>query len=295
MAALLTYNCCVFSIARPRLKNWIHAGAVLAIVFVATRVPALLVQDLDNGIDLYARYAAESQAASRRGESFYDLHRRRVEEEIHGASPSQAANLAPYKSVEYPPVAITFMRVPAWLLDNPFDEEFPTGPQPRYTRCYVRIMAGLDVVVLLFVVFLVRRLFGTESVYFQHWSRLPRQYVHLLVAALWDLVHQARPRRRRSGDGGAGTARKPVALVLVDGGACRSGSFQADAGRAGAALDCCVDASDCPSRNVAHRDASIGGADGRAGGIRVGDPGTVLCPAGAGGAGVPRLPQEPRH
>ena len=140
---------------------------MLAVVFATSRLPALQVQAVDTDINLYARYAAESQAANSKGQSFYDLHRQRVEGEIRGSSSPQAAALAPYKSVEYPPLAVTFMTIPAWLTDKPFEEEFPTGLQPRYTRSYVWLMAFFDAVVLLIVVFLVRRLYGAESVYCQ--------------------------------------------------------------------------------------------------------------------------------
>ncbi len=163
------------------MKKWILPGFVLAIVFAATRLAALQVQALDTDINLYAQYAAECEAANRRGESFYVLHRQRLEEKIRGSSPTEAAALAPYQSVEYPPLAISVMAVPTWLIDNPFEDELPTGLQPRYARCYVWLMVIVDIAVLVIVAFLVHRLFGAESVL----SQLERCLVYVLCT--WPL------------------------------------------------------------------------------------------------------------
>jgi hypothetical protein len=145
------------------MKGWIVSIVLLAAVFAATRLPALRLQSVDSDVNLYARYAAEHQAAGRRGESFYELHRQRVQEEMKKGTPAQAAALAEYQSVEYPPVAVTLMAAPTWLIDAPFDEEFPTGHQPRYGQAYARMMAAFDIGVLALVVFLVRCLYAGET------------------------------------------------------------------------------------------------------------------------------------
>ena len=145
------------------MKAWIVFAILLAAMFAATRLPALRLQAVDSDVNLYARYAAEHQAAGRRGESFYELHRLRVQEEMKKGTPTQAAALAEYQSVEYPPVAVTMMAAPTWLIDAPFDEEFPTGHQPRYGQAYAWMMAAFDIGVLLLVVLLVRRLYRGET------------------------------------------------------------------------------------------------------------------------------------
>jgi hypothetical protein len=146
------------------VKHWILPGALLAAVFVLTRVPALALQFHDSDINLYARYAAEWHAAQARGQSFYDLHRQRILEESERSSPGQAAALREYTSVEYPPLAIGLMALPAMLVDDPFDGEYPTSLPPRYARAFIGVMALLDVAVLLCVVFLVCRLFPEDTV-----------------------------------------------------------------------------------------------------------------------------------
>jgi hypothetical protein len=145
------------------VKEWFFPGAVVAAVFVLTRLPALQLQLHDSDINLYARYAAEWYAAPARGQSFYDLHRQRVDEEIARATPGQAAALREYKNVEYPPLAVCLMAVPAALVDDPFEGEFPTGLPPRYARAFVGVFALLDLAVFLLVVLLVCRLFPAES------------------------------------------------------------------------------------------------------------------------------------
>jgi Glycosyltransferase family 87 len=154
---------------------------VLAAVFAATRQPALELQAHDTDVNLYARYAAEYQAATRNGDSFYALHRRRVEEQMATSTAAEAAALAPYRSVEYPPLAVTFMTIPTWLTDALFDEEFPTGRQPRYAQAYQWLMVGCDGAVLLLVVFLVRRLFPAATTF----EQLERCLVY--VVCTWPL------------------------------------------------------------------------------------------------------------
>jgi hypothetical protein len=163
------------------VKSWIIPGIVLAVAFASTRMPALALQAQDTDVNLYARYAAEWQAAAREGQSFYALHRHNIEEEIRHASPEQAAALAPYKSVEYPPLAVTFMAIPAWLTLEPFEQVHPTGPQPRYARSYILLLACCDLILLLLVVMLVRQLYGTEPIS----SQLQRCLVYVLCA--WPL------------------------------------------------------------------------------------------------------------
>jgi hypothetical protein len=146
-----------------KVKSWLLCGAVVAAAFVVTRLPALQLLFHDSDINLYARYAAEWHVAASRGQSFYDLHRQRVDEEIQHASPQQAAALREYASVEYPPLAIGLMALPAALVDDPFDGEYPTGLAPRYAHAFIGVMALLDLAVLLVVGFLVQRLLPAET------------------------------------------------------------------------------------------------------------------------------------
>jgi len=159
----------------------VNKWLVLIVVFAATRLCALQLQAHGSDVNLYARYAAEMQAASRRGESFYDLHRRRVQEEMRQATPGQAKALDEYQRVEYPPLAVTVMTLPAWLIDAPFDQEFPVGRQPRYAWAYTWMMAACDCAILIIVVLLVRRLFPKETAL----EQLERCLVYVLCS--WPL------------------------------------------------------------------------------------------------------------
>jgi hypothetical protein len=141
------------------MKVWAWPGAVIIAAFVVTRLPALALHAHDTDVNIYARYAAEWHAANRSGESFYELHRRRVEAEAATGTPEQAAAQQEYKAVEYPPLAVAVMALPAVFVDDPFDGEFPAGPPPRYARAFFGMLALFDVAVLLLVFRLVRRLY----------------------------------------------------------------------------------------------------------------------------------------
>jgi hypothetical protein len=137
--------------------------AALAIVFAVTRLPALQLHAVETDVKLYGKYAAEWQTAARQGESFYDLHRQRVQEQMEQSTPTFAAALVEYQTVEYPPLAITFMNLPAWLIDADFMNDSDGGQQANYQRAYTLLMAVLDVVVLVLVIFLVHRLYPTAT------------------------------------------------------------------------------------------------------------------------------------
>jgi hypothetical protein len=156
-------------------------GLVLAVVFVLTRLPALQLQTQDSDINLYSRYAAEWHEAAASGQSFYTLHRERIESEIASASPERAPVLREYTSVEYPPLAVAVMALPAALVDRPFEEKLPSGLPPRYAGGYVAVMALFDLCVLLVVILLVRRLYPVET----PWQQCERCLVYLLAS--WPL------------------------------------------------------------------------------------------------------------
>jgi hypothetical protein len=132
------------------LRTWLPLALVTASVFVLTRLPAIAVQFKDSDVHLYARYAGEWHTAAAQGQSFYQLHRERVQEEMQRAGPGRAAALEEYQQVEYPPLAVAWMALAGGNPDN-------------YVRNYVWLMAALDVVILLVVIWLVLRLFPDET------------------------------------------------------------------------------------------------------------------------------------
>jgi hypothetical protein len=132
------------------LRSWLPLAVLTATVFALTRLPAIAIQFKDSDVHLYARYACEWHTARAQGQSFYQLHRQRVQEEMQRASPDQAAALEEYKQIEYPPLAVAWMALAGGNPDN-------------YAGNYVWLMAVLDVVTLLVVIWLVLRLFPDET------------------------------------------------------------------------------------------------------------------------------------
>jgi hypothetical protein len=132
------------------MRSWLPLALLTALIFVLTRLAAFGVDYPDSDVHLYARYAAQWHTAAAENQSFYQLHRQHVEEEMRQRSPRQAAALAEYRQVEYPPLAVAWMAV--------------AGGQPdTYVRSYLWLMALLDIGVLLLVIWLVQRLFPTET------------------------------------------------------------------------------------------------------------------------------------
>jgi hypothetical protein len=163
------------------VKGWILPGALLASVFAVTRLPAVDLQTEDSDISIYGRYAADWLAAARQGESFHAVHRRRTEADIGQASPVRAATMEEYKTVEYPPLALAGMALPAYLVEDPFDGEFPRGLPTRYAGAYIGLMACCDAGVLLLVLYLTARAFPNES----PWEKCKRCLVYVLCT--WPL------------------------------------------------------------------------------------------------------------
>jgi hypothetical protein len=133
------------------MRSWLPLALLTAVVFVLTRVPAIGMDAHDSDVQLYARYAAEWHTAIAENQSFCDLHRQRIEEEMEQAG-SGRAMLAEYRQVEYPPLAVLWMALPG-------------GDPASYIRTYMWFMVILDVAVLLLVIWLVQRLFPEESAF----------------------------------------------------------------------------------------------------------------------------------
>src|SRR5438128_7963938 len=91
-----------------------HNFLTVGVVFLLTRLLLLPFPQPASDVGIYAQYAREYQAAARQGVSFYDLHARVVEQQIAAAGLAGAPpeTLAEYKDVEYPPLALAFMRLP---------------------------------------------------------------------------------------------------------------------------------------------------------------------------------------
>jgi hypothetical protein len=131
------------------MRSWFPCAVLTAVIFTVTRLSALGVAGQDSDVQLYARYADEWHTAAANGQSFYQLHRQRIQDEMRH-SPGQATALAEYQHVEYPPLAVLWMALAGTGADT-------------YWRNYTLVMALVDVVVLLLVIWLVHCLFAEES------------------------------------------------------------------------------------------------------------------------------------
>ncbi|MBI1914719.1 MAG: hypothetical protein HYS12_08285 [Planctomycetes bacterium] len=132
-------------------------------VFLASRLLVLPFPQPASDVGIYARYAQEHEAASRTGVSFYEFHAQKVEREAKEAdvAGTLAAPIDEYKDVEYPPLALVVMRLPALGMRG---EVVDAGPQdsiakPRYYFTFHAGMAVVDGALLVLVVVLCRRLF----------------------------------------------------------------------------------------------------------------------------------------
>jgi hypothetical protein len=131
-------------------------------------------------VEIYANYAREQLAASRAGASFYTYHVRLMEHK------ADAVRSVEDENVEYPPLAVAFLRLPSFGILSANPEELPPAEfKERYVFAYRTGQALLDTGLFVLLIGLVRRLYPHESgaEYRQRlWG-----YV-LPTAALWYLL-----------------------------------------------------------------------------------------------------------
>jgi hypothetical protein len=155
---------------------------VIGVLYVASRVLVLAFGQPASDVGVYAQYAEEQLQAARDGASFYDVHARAA-----AARPSEkeGVRLNPsreeYKGVEYPPLALAFMRLPTWWMPAQPDD-FGSA----YRSAYRLGMAVIDAGLFALVVILAHRLFPQES----GWERSGRLLAYLVsTTALWYLLY----------------------------------------------------------------------------------------------------------
>jgi hypothetical protein len=121
------------------------------VVFLVSRLALLPLPAPETDVGIYARYAREQKAAAREGASFYDFHARQEERKTEEGRGDE------YKDLEYPPLALAFLRLPAfWAEEGPsFDV--------RYYWAFRGGMAIVDGALFLLLVLLVRRFFPAED------------------------------------------------------------------------------------------------------------------------------------
>jgi hypothetical protein len=156
--------------------------------FLATRLLILPFQQPTSDVEIYARYAHELGAAPR-GVSFYEYHARAVERETEEAraAGTLAGSIEENKDVEYPPLALAVMRLPALGLHDGAAGDSPTKDfLDAYRVRYRWLVAGADAILFVLLLMLVRRLFAQENRGEQAQRLLG--YV-ACTAALWHLLY----------------------------------------------------------------------------------------------------------
>ncbi len=163
---------------------------LVALLFVAGRLVFLTGTQPSSDVSaFYARYAYQYELARRHGVTVYEerarVERERAEEyrRVEGREP----RVEGAENIEYPPLAMEFLRLPMWLMRRP---RAGWGTEDAFTLAYVpayrTTMALVDVVLAVLVIGLVRRLFRNEG----PGERVERQSVYVLATlAVWPLLY----------------------------------------------------------------------------------------------------------
>src|SRR5262249_43050436 len=101
---------------------------LLGLVFLGSRLVVLPFQQPASDVGIYARYTWGRRAPAERGVPFYELHAREVERQAEKArtAGTLVAPIDEYKDVEYPPLALALMRLPALWIGGEWGEEGPS-------------------------------------------------------------------------------------------------------------------------------------------------------------------------
>jgi hypothetical protein len=141
-----------------------HFGFV-GLVFIASRLVILLIPNSETDVRIYARYAFDYEMASRAGEGFYAYHARTVQQQIDEARArgNLGSSLEEYRDVEYPPLALLVMRIPAPSRNKAGDVVPPEVFDREYRKSYRWSMAAVDVLLFVLVGWMTIRLFPQET------------------------------------------------------------------------------------------------------------------------------------
>jgi hypothetical protein len=150
---------------------------LLALAFLASRLAVFVLPPPDSDVGIYERYAREYQAAADRGVPFYQFHADEVRRQAEKARAdgSLTAPIEEYKDVEYPPLAVALMRLPALR-----------SPEVPYYLAFRAGMAVVDGALFALLAALVRRFFPCEG----PGERARRLLAYLVITlALWHLLY----------------------------------------------------------------------------------------------------------
>jgi hypothetical protein len=130
-----------------------------ALLFVVGRGIVLSMPQPTSDVGVYARFAREALEASRHNMTVHEYHTRAIQTQIDCAlrAGNLAGSLEEYKNIEYPPLALTFMQIPAVAMGmGSSGEEFATDFERRYVPAFRILLAFLDWILFACLALLVR-------------------------------------------------------------------------------------------------------------------------------------------
>jgi len=159
---------------RPKPLRWLLFATVIAL-FLGTRTYVLYRLHIPwSDVPLYAEYARDYADAARAGQSFYEFHAQAVRTRLAAQSPALPPEAIHWREhIEYPPLAISWMRFATGLLGRSSSPE-------SFCRSYRFSMALTDMACLIILLWLVRRIHGHEPPI--------RQAVRMSLFVLWGAI-----------------------------------------------------------------------------------------------------------
>jgi hypothetical protein len=160
---------------------------LVGLLFVGTRLVVFFLPPAFSDVGIYARYAREQELAAHQRVPFSEFHAREVERQSK-APPSggNSASTDEYRDVEYPPLAVAFMRLPVLAVGPPVEGELDDSFVVRYYIAFRLGMVVVDAGLLTLFVVLLGRFFPNSS-RSEKWKRLLIFQACLL--ALWHLIY----------------------------------------------------------------------------------------------------------
>lgn len=187
--------------ASTAVRPWERTGAfvLLGLAFVLVRVNVVLQEPAANATDvpIYANLMMERELGARRNIPFYEAHARITRWKARAEPNPERRDYLPREEVEYPPLALAFLRVPTtWVAPLPEEQNPPRKraawlPTPEqeyakeYAYRYTFWILPFELCLAALVWAFARRLYPRDRT-----ARLVAVLLYLAsTAALWQLVY----------------------------------------------------------------------------------------------------------
>jgi hypothetical protein len=123
-------------------------------LFIASRLLIVPFSQPASDVLVYAKYGREAAKAAQLGLPLADYHRGVIERQIleAGNQGLPAERMADYKSIEYPPLAIQFVRLPILLMGRAAADASDNEFDLLYVRTYRGLMAAADCIIFLLLI-----------------------------------------------------------------------------------------------------------------------------------------------